>query len=62
MPWQPLGRFESRPVAHGWRLWSHTLHRVPPGELAIRVRVDDAGVRTRRLASGYYTRTVAVPA
>jgi len=62
LPWQPIARFVSRPVAHGWRLWRHTLHRVPPGELAMRLRVDDAAVRTRRLARGYYTRTVEVPA
>lgn len=44
-----------------WELWSH-LWKASPGYYAIQLQVDDPEVRAPRLVSGFYTRSVEVPA
>ena len=43
-----------------WSLWSHTWRPTRPGRYRIRLRIDDAGNRTRRLDSHYYERVVKI--
>ena len=43
-----------------WSLWSHAWRPARPGRYAIRLQIDDPGVRTRRLDLGFYDRTVAL--
>lgn len=63
-----IGSLPPRPIAlrepsapASWRLWVHDWPDPPPGRHAIRLEVPIEGVRTRRLDSGYYTRTIQVP-
>jgi hypothetical protein len=44
-----------------WRFWTHLARPRDRGRLALRLRVADRGVRTRRLDTGYYDRAVEVP-
>jgi len=43
-----------------WTFWTHKWSPKEPGTYSIRLAVEDAGVRTRRLDSGYYVRTVEI--
>jgi len=43
-----------------WSLWTHTWRPKSPGPYWIQLRVDDPGVRTRRLEMGYYSRKVTL--
>jgi hypothetical protein len=43
-----------------WALWAHSWEPRKPDTYAIRLRIEDPGVRTRRLDSGFYTRTVQI--
>jgi DMSO/TMAO reductase YedYZ molybdopterin-dependent catalytic subunit len=43
-----------------WSFWTHAWSPKSPGTYSIRLMVKDSGVRTRRLDSGYYVRTVEV--
>ena len=61
--WEPVDRierFDRAADASGWRLWFHRFRAPRPGPVAIRLRVDDPGVRNRRLDEGHYTRVVDV--
>jgi DMSO/TMAO reductase YedYZ molybdopterin-dependent catalytic subunit len=43
-----------------WCLWSHTWLPKQPGTYKIRLKVKDSAVRTRRLDSGFYVRSVEI--
>jgi DMSO/TMAO reductase YedYZ molybdopterin-dependent catalytic subunit len=43
-----------------WSLWSHTWRPDAPGRYQIVLRIDDSGVRTRRLDLYFYTREVEI--
>lgn len=43
-----------------WSLWSHLWRPPAPGRYRIQLAIDDPSIRTRRLDSGYYGRTVLV--
>jgi hypothetical protein len=43
-----------------WGFWSCTWTPQRPGTYAIRMRVADSGVRTRRLDNGFYARSVEI--
>ena len=43
-----------------WSFWTHAWTPKSPGTYAIRLLVKEPGVRTRRLDSGYYVRTVEI--
>jgi DMSO/TMAO reductase YedYZ molybdopterin-dependent catalytic subunit len=43
-----------------WTFWTHAWSPKEPGTYSIRLTIGDAGVRTRRLDSGYYVRTVEI--
>jgi DMSO/TMAO reductase YedYZ molybdopterin-dependent catalytic subunit len=43
-----------------WTLWTHAWSPKEPGTYSIRLAVKDPPVRTRRLDSGYYVRTVEI--
>jgi DMSO/TMAO reductase YedYZ molybdopterin-dependent catalytic subunit len=52
---------ETGRVATGtWSLWSHTFRPKRPGRYRIELQVTGAGVRTRRLDAGYYTREIEI--
>ena len=58
-PWIPIEGFEHRDVTT-WNLWSYTWRPTRPGSYAIRLRVPDSPVPTRRIDRGYYDRTVTI--
>jgi DMSO/TMAO reductase YedYZ molybdopterin-dependent catalytic subunit len=43
-----------------WTWWTHTWRPRAPGQYVMRLHVDDPSIRTRRLDSGFYDRTVAI--
>lgn len=43
-----------------WTVWEHLWRPTAPGTYSIRMAIDDPNIRTRRLDSGYYERTVVV--
>jgi DMSO/TMAO reductase YedYZ molybdopterin-dependent catalytic subunit len=43
-----------------WTFWTHAWSPKEPGTYSIRLAITDPGVRTRRLDSGYYVRTVEI--
>jgi DMSO/TMAO reductase YedYZ molybdopterin-dependent catalytic subunit len=43
-----------------WTFWTHAWSLKEPGTYSIRLAVKDPGVRTRRLDSGYYVRSVEI--
>jgi DMSO/TMAO reductase YedYZ molybdopterin-dependent catalytic subunit len=43
-----------------WTFWTHPWSPKEPGTYSIRLAIGDPGVRTRRLDSGYYVRTVEI--
>jgi DMSO/TMAO reductase YedYZ molybdopterin-dependent catalytic subunit len=43
-----------------WTFWTHAWSPKEPGTYSIRLAIRDAGIRTRRLDSGYYVRTVEI--
>ncbi len=58
-PWLPVDHLEPGSPAT-WRLWRYVWRTPTPGQVEIRLRVDEPRVRTRRLDTGYYARTVDV--
>ncbi len=58
-PWIPIEGFEHRDVTT-WNLWSYTWRPTRSGSYAIRLRVPDSPVPTRRIDRGYYDRTVTI--
>ncbi|HUC54413.1 MAG TPA: molybdopterin-dependent oxidoreductase [Candidatus Cybelea sp.] len=55
----PVDRF-AQAKSDPWTFWTHAWSPKEPGTYSIRLAVGDPGVRTRRLDSGYYVRTVEV--
>jgi len=43
-----------------WRFWTHTWSPTEPGRYTIRLRLADPRIRTRRLDSGHYNRSVVI--
>ncbi len=43
-----------------WTFWTHAWSPKEPGTYSIRLAITDPGIRTRRLDSGYYVRTVQI--
>jgi DMSO/TMAO reductase YedYZ molybdopterin-dependent catalytic subunit len=43
-----------------WTLWTHAWSPNEPGRYSLRLAIKDPGVRTRRLDTGYYVRTVEI--
>jgi len=43
-----------------WTLWTHAWSPREPGTYSIRLTVKDPAIRTRRLDSGYYVRSVEI--
>lgn len=57
--YQPIESLE-RKTKNTWTLWSHMWQPKGAGSYDIRLRCDDRQVRTRRLDSGFYKRTVEI--
>ncbi len=45
-----------------WTVWQIAWRPTEPGEYSIRMRIDDDAIRTRRLDTGFYARSVQVDA
>jgi len=43
-----------------WTLWSHTFRPDAPGRYRIQLAVSGEPVRTRRLDTGFYARTIDI--
>jgi hypothetical protein len=55
----PVDRFEQS-KNDPWTLWTHAWSPKEPGRYSIRLAIQDPGIRTRRLGTGYYVRTVEI--
>jgi DMSO/TMAO reductase YedYZ molybdopterin-dependent catalytic subunit len=55
----PVGSF-AQAENDPWTLWTHAWSPREPGTYSIRLAIRDPAVRTRRLDSGYYVRTVEI--
>jgi DMSO/TMAO reductase YedYZ molybdopterin-dependent catalytic subunit len=55
----PVDRFAQK-ENDPWSFWSHAWSPKAPGTYSIRLMVKEPAVRTRRLDSGYYVRTVDI--
>ncbi|MHC4992184.1 MAG: molybdopterin-dependent oxidoreductase [Planctomycetota bacterium] len=53
-------RVAERESTSTWGLWTHIWRPARPGRYAIRLRVDDPDIRTRRLDRGFYRRVVDI--
>jgi DMSO/TMAO reductase YedYZ molybdopterin-dependent catalytic subunit len=58
-PYVPVSRVEP-PKKLPWTLWSHLWKPRHPGLYRIRLRLEDASVRTRRLDTGFYVREARI--
>ena len=59
-PWVPVSVCPPPTTNATWTLWSHAWSPPTPGQYAVRMRIDDPSIVTRRLDSDYYLRTVAI--
>lgn len=59
-PWAPVAVCPPQTTNATWTLWSHAWRPARTGQYAIRMRVDDPSIVTKRLDSDYYLRTVAI--
>jgi DMSO/TMAO reductase YedYZ molybdopterin-dependent catalytic subunit len=55
----PVERFDQT-KNDPWTFWTHTWSPKEPGKYSMRLTIGDPAVRTRRLDSGYYVRTVEI--
>ena len=55
----PVDAYEHK-TTRTWTLWSHTWKPASRGRYRIELKVDDPKIRTRRLDSGTYRRTVVI--
>jgi DMSO/TMAO reductase YedYZ molybdopterin-dependent catalytic subunit len=55
----PVEEYEHRTNAT-WSLWTHTFRPGAAGKYSIELRVNDPAVRTRRLDSGFYVRSIDI--
>ena len=60
--WTPVSVCPPMTTNATWTLWSHAWSPTSPGEYAIRLRIDDPGIITKRLDADYYLRTVVIGA
>lgn len=58
--WEPVSYCPEREHRRTWGLWWHTWTPGERGLYTINLNVDDVAVRTRRLESGRYARTVNI--
>jgi DMSO/TMAO reductase YedYZ molybdopterin-dependent catalytic subunit len=58
-PAEPVQAYSQR-TNRTWTLWSHTWRPSEAGTYRITMLVDDPSIRTRRLDSGFYARTVEI--
>jgi hypothetical protein len=59
-PWTRVGVCPPPATNATWTLWSHAWSPTSPGQYAVRMRIDDPSIVTRRLDSDYYLRTVEI--
>lgn len=59
-PWSPVEVCPPHAQNQTWTLWTTPWAPAQPGVYAIRLRVDDPGVVTKRLDLGYYERAIRV--
>lgn len=59
-PFEPVDEYVHE-TTKTWTLWSKTWRPRQPGVYDIELAIDDPLLRTRRLDSGYYTRSVTIP-
>ena len=59
-PWTPVDVCPPPTTNATWTLWSHAWSPKSPGQHAVRMRIDDPSIVTRRLDSDYYVRTIEI--
>lgn len=59
-PWAPVAVCPPQTTNATWTLWSHAWRPASTGQYAIRMRIDDPTIVTKRLDSDYYLRTVTI--
>lgn len=60
--WEPVTVDPPTTQNATWTLWTHTWRPTRSGELAIRMRIDDPSIPTRRLDADHYLRTIVLDA
>ncbi|MEO8276277.1 MAG: molybdopterin-dependent oxidoreductase [Thermoanaerobaculia bacterium] len=60
-PWEAVNELSRPEAGTPWRIWTHRFRPGAGGRYAVRLRIVDRGVQTRRLDQGYYERTVEIP-
>jgi DMSO/TMAO reductase YedYZ molybdopterin-dependent catalytic subunit len=58
--WEKVAVCPAHAANATWTLWSHRWRPRAPGTYAIRCRIADPRIRTRRLDAGYYDRKVTI--
>jgi len=58
--WEDVTVCPERESSRTWALWAHVWEPTSTGSYEIRLRVDDAGIQTRRLDSEWYRREVTL--
>lgn len=59
-PYEPVAFCAVPPDGASWSWWAHTFEAARPGPHEMRLAYLEAGLRTRRLDSGFYARTVTL--
>jgi DMSO/TMAO reductase YedYZ molybdopterin-dependent catalytic subunit len=57
--WYPVKTLDQK-IGDSWALWTYSWAPDRPGKYRIRMKIDDPGVRTQRLDTGYYDRIVDI--
>jgi DMSO/TMAO reductase YedYZ molybdopterin-dependent catalytic subunit len=59
-PWTRVGVCAPPSTNATWTLWSHAFKPPAVGQYAVRMRIDDPTIVTKRLDQDYYLRTIAI--
>ena len=59
-PWVPVDVCPKQSTNQTWTIWSHAWRPREAGPYAVALSIDDPSVRARRLAAGFYQRTVDI--
>ena len=60
LPFERVGMCAPPTTTATWSWWSYAFEAPRAGRYEMRLRVDDPSIRTRRLDSGFYARTVTL--
>ena len=59
-PYAPVDVCPTQSTNRAWTIWSHAWRPSAPGPYAIALTINDPAIRARRLAAGFYQRTIDI--